>query len=227
MSVHLANALKELKHTVLLLGTQVEDSVRLAASAVEQNSAELAQRVFRNDMDVIDPMEARVEEECLKMLALYQPVAADLRFIVSVLKISNDLERIGDIAVSIAERAVFLASAKPVRGKAEFPKVAAKTQRMLKQSLSALVNIDAELAKNVIKSETELESLNREIHAELQDAIRSTPHDVEALLSLLFLYRSLEGIKELAVSIAQDVVYLVSAEVVRHRTPDGSQDTPG
>ena len=224
MSVHLANALRELKHSVLLLGTEVEDSVHLAALAVEQNSAHLAQRVFRNDMDVIDPMEARVEEECLKMLALYQPVAADLRLIVSVLKISNDLERIGDIAVSIAERAVFLSSAQQVAGKAEFSKIASKAQRMLKRSLSALVNIDAELAKTVIKSETEVENLNREAYAELQTAIQRSPEKAEILLSLVFLYHSLGEITQLAVSIAQDVVYLVSAEMVRHRAPetDGS-----
>jgi phosphate transport system protein len=165
-------------------------------------------------------MEVEVEESCLKILALYQPVAIDLRFIIAVLKINNDLERVGDLAVNIAERAIFLATQPEVNVELDFTTMAVKTQEMLKKSLDALVNLNAGLAREVCACDDEIDAINRQMYLTVQDAMNTHPDQIEPLTHLLSASRHLERIADHATNIAEDVIYMIEGEIVRHKTEE-------
>jgi phosphate transport system protein len=209
-------AIQSFKRNILTLGGHVEEIVDLAVNAVEKRDETAAQKVLRKD-DAIDQMEVDVEEEGLKLLALYQPVAVDLRFIVATMKINNDLERIGDIAVNIAERAIYLAGRQPMQTYFPFAKMAAGAQTMLKQSLDALVNMDPQLARTVCESDDTVDDLNRSIYEKVCQGIRDDPQQVEAFIQVLGVSRHLERIADLATNISEEVIYMATGDVVRHR----------
>jgi len=165
-------------------------------------------------------MEVDVEEECLKILALYQPVAIDLRFIITALKINNDLERIGDLAVNIAERSEFLARQPEVHVPLDLEKMTEKTQSMLTKSLDALVNMDCDLAHQVCAADDEVDAMNRQMYLTVQDGIRQHPEQLESLIHLLSASRHLERIADHATNIAEDVIYMAEGQIVRHRAED-------
>ena len=219
MTVHLERELDRLKKKILALGAIVEERVRMAIKAVETRDRELAKKVIEAD-DEIDQIEVDVEEGCLKILALYQPVAIDLRFIVAVIKINNDLERIGDIAVNIAERAAFLATQSKVDIPFDFAGMADKTQSMLKKSLDSLVNMDADLAWEVGAADDEVDAINRDMYLQVQDGIRKNIDRMECLIHLLQASRHLERIADHATNIAEDVIYMINGEIVRHHAED-------
>jgi phosphate transport system protein len=219
MTVHLERELDRLKKKILALGAIVEERVRMAIKAVETRDRELAKKVIEAD-DEIDQIEVDVEEGCLKILALYQPVAIDLRFIVAVIKINNDLERIGDIAVNIAERAAFLATQSKVDIPFDFAGMAEKTQSMLKKSLDSLVNMDADLAWEVGAADDEVDAINRDMYLQVQDGIRKNIDRMECLIHLLQTSRHLERIADHATNIAEDVIYMINGEIVRHHAED-------
>jgi len=219
MPRHLQREIEKLKKKILGLGAVVEESVQKAVRAMQDRDVELANKIINNDVET-DRMEVDVEEECLKILALYQPVATDLRFIVAVLKINNDLERIGDLAVNIAERGAFLATQGRINIPFNFDDMVAKTQSMLKRSLDALVNHDAELAREVCLADDEVDAINRQMYIQVQDGIRAHPEQLEALIHLLSTSRHLERIADHATNIAEDVIYMIEGEIVRHRTED-------
>lgn len=216
MTIHLQRTLEQLKQKILLLGARAEESLRDAVKALEQRDAALAARVIDDDT-IIDAMEVDIEEESLKILALYQPVAIDLRFIIAVLKINNDLERVGDIAVNIAERAVFLAAQKPVEVDFDFYLMAQLAQKMLKKSLDALVNVDPGLARQVLTEDDAVDAMNREMYVRVQEAIRHNIDDLEPLIHLLSISRQLERVADQATNIAEDVIYMAQGEIIRHR----------
>ncbi|HJN15636.1 MAG TPA: phosphate signaling complex protein PhoU [Armatimonadota bacterium] len=220
MTSHLHREIEGLKKRILSLSAIVEESVQLAVKALEDRDAALAARVIKNDDDVIDLAEVDVEEECLKLLALYQPVATDLRFIIAVLKINSDLERIGDMAVNIAERADFLADEAPTPVPAMIGQMASAAQKMLKDSLDALVNMDGHLAARIFVADDEVDELNRRMYFETQDRIRSHPEELERLMHILSVSRHLERIADHATNIAEDVIYMVSGEIIRHKATD-------
>src|SRR5512136_3014393 len=152
--------IQRLKQQLLFLGTLIEERVNLAMKAVDQRDQAMALRVIDGDSE-IDQMEVDLEEECLKVLALHQPVAIDLRVIIAVLKINNDLERIGDLAVAIAERALDLSAAREITLPFDFPGMSASVQTMLRKSLDALVNWDVVLANEVCTLDDEVDEDNR------------------------------------------------------------------
>lgn len=217
MSIHLQRSLEELNKKILVLGTVAEESVRKAVQAIENRDSDIATMVIDGDNE-IDQLEVELEEECLKILALYQPVAADLRFIVATLKINNDLERVGDLAVNISERAIYLATQKPVNAVLNFHLMATRAQSMLAKSLDALVRVDAVLARQVLASDDEVDAMNREMYIQIQGAIRKFPDEIEPLIHLLSVSRHLERIADLATNIAEDVIYLAEAQIVRHQS---------
>jgi phosphate transport system protein len=219
MTLHFERELERLKKSILSLGAMVEERVRMAIKAMETRDRKLAKKVIEAD-DEIDQMEVDVEEECLKILALHQPVAIDLRFIVAVIKINNDLERIGDIAVNIAERAAFLATQAKVDIPFDFAGMAEKTQSMLKKSLDALVNMDADLAWEVGAADDEVDAINRDMYLQVQDGIRKDIDKMECLIHLLQASRHLERIADHATNIAEDVIYMINGEIVRHHAED-------
>jgi len=219
MPVHLQREIENLKRDILTLGAITENSVREATRAIKQRDEALARSVIAKDAN-LDQMEVEIEESCLKILALHQPVAIDLRFIIAVLKINNDLERVGDLAVNIAERALFLATGVEIDVEFDFTKMAVKTQAMLKKSLDALVNLDARLAREVCASDDEVDAMNKQMYLMAQDGMRKYPDQVELLIHLLSVSRHLERIADHATNIAEDVVYMIEGEIVRHRTEE-------
>lgn len=216
MTRHMDREITRLKKKILSLSAMVEGSVQRAVQALADRNAVLAEEVINGDVD-IDQMEVEVEEECLKCLALYQPVAIDLRFVIAILKINNDLERIGDEAVNIAERVVFLARQERTTITFDFPLMSEKTQAMLRKSLDALVNMDSHLAHQVGHADDEVDELNRQMYEHVQEAIRREPDKVDSLIHLLSISRHLERIADYATNIAEDVIYMIEGEIIRHK----------
>ncbi|MFQ5646569.1 MAG: phosphate signaling complex protein PhoU [bacterium] len=220
MLPHLIREIENLKKKILYLSCLVEESVFKAVKSLEKRDAVLAQQVIEADTQ-IDKMEICIEEDCLKMLALYQPVAVDLRFIVVVLKINNDLERVGDLAVNIAKRAVFIAKQKKGTPPFDFPSMSGRVQMMLRKSLEALVNMDDKLAGKIYAEDDEVDTMNREAYQQVKQRLLGPDHDdPDFLLQNLSVSRYLERIADLATNIAEDVIYMVTGNIVRHRSDD-------
>jgi phosphate transport system protein len=215
MTQHMQRELEKLKKMILALSAVVEESVQQAGLSLEKMDIPLAEVVIDND-EQIDQMEVDLEEECLKILALYQPVAIDLRFIISVLKINNDLERIADLAVNIAERTLALAEEPRIPVPFDFAEMARKVQTMLKKSLDALVNMDTRLALQVCDLDDEVDALHKKTYVLVKEQIRENPDALNALVHYLSVSRHLERIADLATNIAEDVVYMIEGEIVRH-----------
>lgn len=218
MAKHLERQIEILKQKILYVGTLVEEAIARAISALINRDVPLAERVIASD-SVIDRMEVDVEEECLKILALYQPVAADLRFVVAVLKINNDLERMGDLAKNIAKRVVFFGN-EPVELPVDFREMAIKAQSMVKDSLDALVEGDVALARQVRLEDDEVDQSRTRIRRQLLDAIKERPQYVESLLKLNSVSKHLERLADMATNVAEDVIYMVQGEIVRHRVTE-------
>jgi phosphate transport system protein len=216
MSQHFLREIDTLKKKILTVGAVVEERIAQAITAVVKHDAALAQQVAEGD-DEIDEMEVEVEEDCLKILALYQPVAIDLRFVVAVLKMNNDLERMADTAVNIARRAEYLAQYPQVDLPPSLTEMTQKVQAMVKQSLDALVQSDTALARKVCVADREVDVLNRDMHVRIQQQIQERPDQVERLIHTLSVSRHLERIGDLATNVAEDVIYTVEGEIVRHR----------
>ena len=224
MAQHLIREIDKLKKLLFSLCAVVEDSVNRAVRSIEKSDPKLAAEVVASDDD-IDRMEIEVEEECLKILALHQPVAIDLRFIIACLKMNSDLERIGDLAVGIAERALQLAEVPVFRVPFDLGRMARLVQTMLKKCLDALVNLDIDLAREVRADDDEIDSLNREMYDLVTSAISKTPQHAASLILLLSVSRALERIGDHAANIAGDVIYMLAGEIIRHsRPPDASPD---
>jgi phosphate transport system protein len=217
MALHLRREIENLKKEILALGAMVESAVQEATAAIAERDEAMARRVIDNDIQ-IDEMELQVEEGCLKVLALHQPVAIDLRFIIAVLKINNNLERVGDLAVNIAERAAFLATQPPVSVSLDFQTMVRKAQAMLKKSIDALVNLSVSQAREVLAGDDEIDAMNRQMYVVIQQAIGVRLEQTESLIHLLSASRHLERIADHATNIAEDVIYMIEGTIVRHKT---------
>jgi len=215
MSQHLYRDLKHLERRILLLADRVEESIRKAVSALRSGRYDHALEVIESDRE-IDALEVEIEEECLKILALHQPVATDLRFVAAVLKIDNDLERVGDLAVNIAERASALASQEPVEVPSELHAMSDRVTGMLRRSLEALVRQDVELARSVMREDDVVDGYNRAVIEQLIRTMHERDEAIESCLLLVSVSRQLERIGDHATNIAEDVVYLAQGEIVRH-----------
>jgi phosphate transport system protein len=215
MPIHLHRDLDRLAKEILSVGALVEEAANHAIEALIHRRPELAERVLDGD-DRIDAREVEVEVECLKMLALHQPVAADLRYIVAVLKVNNDLERMGDLAVNVAERALYLATHDPLPVSLDFPTMGEIVRRMVRDCLDALIRRDVEAARRVIADDDRVDDINREMFGVVQGLMQSDPATVKRAVHLLSASRHLERIADLATNIAEDVIFLVDGQVVRH-----------
>jgi len=221
MSIRLEKEITNLKKSILSLGAIVEERVWQAVKSVSERDPDLARQVIEADLE-IDQMEVAIEEECLKVLALHQPVAIDLRYIVAILKINNDLERIGDLASNIAKTAQHLYNLDKIEMPPEFAVISEKTQGMLKKSLDALVNLDTGLAQEVLAEDDEVDELNRTIYDCVKKSILKDIKLLDAMIYLRAASKSLERIADLATNIAEDVIYTCRGEIVRHQ--DGEID---
>jgi phosphate transport system protein len=217
MSKHLQKDLDRLKKEILQLGNMVECAINNAILSLNDRRPDLAEIVIESEV-LVDEKEVLIEEDCLKILALHQPVAMDLRFIVVVLKVNNDLERMGDLAVNIAKRAIFLSSEKPIPSPVEFAEVmSARIRTMVRNSLDAMVDLDVDLARRVIAMDNEVDDINRQMYVEFQNQVESDPATIKRALGLLSTSRYLERIADLATNIAEDVIFMVEGEVIRHQ----------
>jgi phosphate transport system protein len=226
MSEHMKRAIDSLKTKLLTLCGVVEDNLLKAVASIQRRDPRLAQEVIDSD-DRIDGIEVDVEEECLKILALHQPVAIDLRFIITALKINNDLERIGDLAVNIAERGEFLATQERIEVPFDFERMAEKTTAMVRSSLDALVNLDCALAYQVWNADDEVDAINRQMYNQVKESILQNPAWIDPLIHMLSVSRHLERIADHATNIAEDVIYMVEGHIVRHRHERYQPNRPG
>jgi len=216
MSKHLERDLDDLQKDLLALAASVEEAIHKAIRALQERDVPLAEEVIDGDND-IDEEENHVEEECLKVLALHQPVAVDLRRVASVMLINTDLERMADLAEDIAERAVALARWPAIPIPADLQRMTDMTSSMVRQALDAFVNLDAKLARLVCRLDDEVDRLNKSIIDELIRLMQRSPDMVESGLSLFSATRHLERIADHATNVAEDVIYLVEGAIVRHR----------
>jgi phosphate transport system protein len=216
MSKHLERDLDNLQKNLLALAASVEEAVHKAIRALQERDMALAKEVIDGDND-IDEEENHVEEECLKVLALHQPVAVDLRRVTAVLQINTDLERMADLAEDIAERAVALARLPPIPVPADLQLMTDVASSMVRQALDAFVNLDARLARLICRLDDEVDRYNKSIIDELIRLMQRSPDLVEPGLSLFSATRHLERIADHATNIAEDVIYLVEGAIVRHR----------
>ncbi len=214
---HLQRDLEKLTREVLAMGGLVEDATARAMEALLDRNASLAQRVIEGDR-AIDLKEIEVEEECLKLLALHQPVAADLRYIVAVLKVNNDLERMGDLAQNIAERARMLStSGSAVQPPAELHGMMERVQSMVTRCLDALVRSDPDVARSVLQDDEGVDETHRRMYRALQDRMAERPDRIPDYIQYLSVSRYLERMADQTTNIAEDVIFTVEGEVVRHR----------
>jgi len=215
MRVHFQREIDKLKLQILEMSADVEEAVHTAVQAIEERDPKKARDVLEHERTT-NARDVDVEEECLKILALHQPVAADLRYLISVLKINHDLERIGDLAVHIAEGALVLCELPPVEVPAQLGEMAIKAQMMLKKVLDAFVNVDVAAARDIRVADAEVDQLNRVLVAGFKAGITRSPDLLEPLLKLMHISRHLERIADHATNIAEDLIYLIEGRIVRH-----------
>ncbi len=219
MSKHLQNDIERLKKETLALGSMVIDSINKAVFALVDRRSEFIKSVIENDAQ-INEKEVLIEEDCLKILALHQPVAGDLRFIIVILKVNNDLERMADLAVNIAERANYLTKKDKLNVSLDFVIMTECVQNMVQESLKALIEKDTAIARSVLKMDDEVDDLNRQMYEVLQKVMMEDASTVKRAVHMLSTSRHLERIADLATNIAEDVVFMVDGELIRHRTED-------
>ena len=215
MTLHFLREVDRLIDELASFGEEIEDQLSLAIDALMEGNVLGAKRVIMNDVDV-DQTEVEIEEECLKLLALHQPLASDLRQIVSVLKINCDLERVGDHASNIAERVLDLDRLPRVDIPQDILKMSKQARLMLRISLLSFVESDQALTQGIFDMDKELDVLNKAVFRQQVEAIEQAPAEAEQRILLLSICKQLERIGDLASNIAEDVVYLMSGEIIRH-----------
>ncbi|MEI7435521.1 MAG: phosphate signaling complex protein PhoU [bacterium] len=224
MSVHLQRDVEKLKQQILTMSAEVESEVRMAVRAIEQRDADLARQVIERE-EQTNITEVDVEDNCLKILALHQPVAADLRYIIAVLKINQTLERIGDLSVHVAKRGLFLCGQPPLNMPFRLGEMADKSQGMLKKVLDAFVNLNAAAAREVCSADNEVDAINHDILKQVKVAVMQNPALLEPLLQIMHIARHLERIADHATNIAEDLIFLIEGRIVRH-TQEVSDKVP-
>lgn len=216
MSKHLQRDIEQLNTELLVISSMVEEMIDKATLALSERRFELADQVVGSD-SFVDEHEVHVEEECLKMLALHQPVAVDLRRIATVMKVNNDLERIADLAVSIAERAKAINEFPSFAIPSQAPTMVVLATQMVRGVMDAFVNLDVTAARRIIALDRQVDQHNCDIIADLQTLMQKKPDLVPAALHCFSAVRHIERIADHATNIAEDVIYLVEGDIVRHR----------
>ena len=212
---HFQEELDQLKRRLLEMGGLAEEQVRVAIKALVDRDAGLIERGITGD-EPLNAMHIEIDNRCFKLLALHQPMAVDLRAIVSAVKINTDLERVGDLAVNIAEAVKRYMRHPPVKELIDIPRMADIAQRMLRDALDAYVRRDTALAQAVLNEDDALDSLKTQIFRELLTYMLQDPSTIEGALDLILISRHLERIGDHATNIAEDVIFMVSARDVRH-----------
>jgi len=215
MQRHFHEELDALKQTLLAMGALVEDQIRRVMRALVERDEALAREVIERDHQV-NAYDVEVDEKCVELLARYQPAASDLRFLTTAMKIVTDLERIGDQAVNIAQRALELNREPQLKPYIDLPRMAESAQRMVKESLDAFVARDTELARRVCAEDAEVDALKEQIFRELLTFMMADARTIPRAIRLVLISRFLERLADHATNIAEMVIYLVDAKMVRH-----------
>jgi phosphate transport system protein len=215
MSVHLEREVNKLKKKLMQIATLVEENVSKSVIAVESRNEQLAKEIIMKDDDV-DKAEVELEEECMKILALHQPVATDLRYVIACLKINNDLERIGDLAVNIAQRALAIVESREDTVPVDFSAIMGRTQTMLAKTLDSVIELSPIIAREVCGMDDDIDKLNNDIHEDIVKMIKDKPKKTRYFLHLLAVSRQLERMADYASNICEDVVYMIEGKIIRH-----------
>jgi phosphate transport system protein len=212
---HFEEELQGLKNRLLTMGALVEERVHQAVRALIDRQLDEAEQVIRSDQEV-NALQIEIDDRCLKLLALQQPIATDLRLITAAMKINADLERIGDQAVNIAENVIKLLPQAPLKPLIDIPRMAELAEKMTRDALDAFVRKDPELARNVLQRDDEVDNLKDQVFRELLTYMMADPGTIQRALALILISRNLERIADHATNIAEDVIFLVEAKDVRH-----------
>jgi phosphate transport system protein len=215
MPRHFHEELDGLKQTLLAMGAMVEDQIRRVMRALVERDDALARDVIERDREV-NAYDVEIDEKCVELLALYQPTAGDLRFITTAMKIVTDLERIGDQAVNIAQRAMELNEEPQLKPYIDLPRMADKAQRMVKDALDAFVSRDTTLAREVCGRDSEVDALKEQIFRELLTYMMADPKTIARSIRLILVSRFFERVADHATNIAEMVIYMVESKMVRH-----------
>ena len=226
MERHFHQELEALKEQLLGMGGRAEAIVNKAVEALKRRDAGLAQAVFDDDR-ALDRMEVEIEERCIGLLALQQPMAGDLRFLTSALKISNDLERIGDHAVNIAEGAVSLAGMPQLKPLVDIPRMADLALTMLREALDAFVHRDAATARRICLRDDAVDDLNRQLFRELVSYMIEDPSTVGRALELIRVAHNLERVADMATNVAEEVVFIAEARIIKHHREEREEGPRG
>lgn len=213
--IRLEEETSRLKKMLFEMASSVEEMIAKSIKALEENNMILAEDVIKSD-EKVNEMEIEIDNQCIRILALLHPEAEDLRTVTMIMKINNDLERIGDHAVNIAEMTLYLADKPPVKPLIDIPKMAKKAIEMLQESLDSFVNKDAELAIQVCRKDDEVDALEPQIVRELVTYMISDPQTIDRALTLILIARGLERVADLATNIAEDAYYMASGKILKH-----------
>jgi phosphate transport system protein len=217
---HFEGDLQALRNQLLIMGALVEERVHRAVHALVHRSEEEAQRIITTDNEIND-LQIDIDNRCLKLLATQTPLAVDLRLITSAMKINADLERVGDQAVNIAESVLVLIPQPPLKPLIDIPSMAAIAEKMIRDALDAFVRKDAELARDVLRRDDEVDELKDQVFRELLTYMMADPGTIQRALSLVLISRNLERIADHATNIAEDVIFITEAKDVRHHAENG------
>jgi len=219
MERHFQKELESLKTSLIKMGSVVEDNIGMAIRSVMERNQDLAIKVIEADKRV-DALEIEIDNAIIDLLALQQPVASDLRFILAALKINNDLERIGDHAVNIAQAAQVLCSLPSVELLDEIPKMAEITRTMLKEAIDSFILLDPVKARMVLKTDDQIDDLNRKVIRAVIELLKSNTQAAECGLELSVVSRNMERVADLATNIAEEVIFHTQARVVKHHAEE-------
>jgi phosphate transport system protein len=212
---HFDEELGALKEKILRMGAMVEEQIANAIKALVERDTDLARHVIENDHRV-NAMDVQIDEDCLRLIALHQPMAGDLRFLTTAMKISTELERMSDLAENISERSIELNEEPQLKPYIDIPRMAQEALRMVKESLDAFVNRNSELARSVCKADDVIDDLNHQIFRELLSFMIEDPQTTTRAIRISFISKYLERIADHATNIAELVVYLVEGKIIRH-----------
>ncbi|HTK32775.1 MAG TPA: phosphate signaling complex protein PhoU [Candidatus Saccharimonadaceae bacterium] len=226
MDRHFVHEIDALKAQLLLMGGRAETIVQKSIESLRRRDPALAREVLADDRE-LDQQEIDIEARCVSLLALQQPLASDLRFVTAALKISNDLERVGDHAVNIAQSALRLSAEPQLKPLVDIPRMTDLAAGMLREALDAFVERDAETARRLVRRDDEVDELNRQMFRELVSFMIEDPHTITRAMELILVARNLERVADLATNVAEEVVFIAEARIIKHHAETLAGDAPG
>ncbi len=225
MERHFDQDLQQLKERLLYMGSLTETMIHVAVKALVDRNVSILQEVFRHEKEV-NQLQIEIDDRCIKMIALHQPTAGDLRFITAAMKINSDLERIGDQTVNISETTEYLLKEPQLKPLIDVPRMAQIGTKMLKDALDSFVNRDENLARSVLVRDDQVDELKSQVFRELLTYMISDPSTIKRGLDIILISRNLERIADHATNIAEDVIYMILGKDIRHHAEEQQQESP-